>query len=193
MRQIPNAEPEGRLILGPTPSIPGGSPKLRQPTGPRTTHREGVPEPVGQFSTASGLQTFFRRAPTACACPARGRPPGVSTGCSLLPAAAADGVCSHRGARTSFSRCRRFARQRPVADRHPRWGCHSRLAGGHTRSVLRRIVTASSIHSFRRGPPKPPSYSSLEALSFPGETSQSHIRLRSKASLSFHIETWRWT
>ena len=54
MGQIPNAEPEGRLILGPTCSIPRGSPELRQPTGPSTTHREGAPEPVGQFPAAGG-------------------------------------------------------------------------------------------------------------------------------------------
>ena len=49
MGQIPNAEPEGRVILGATCSIPRGSPELHQPTGPRTTHREGVPEPPGKF------------------------------------------------------------------------------------------------------------------------------------------------
>jgi hypothetical protein len=54
MGQIPNAEPEGRLILGATFSIPRGSPELSQPTGPRTAHREGVPKPVDQFPAAGG-------------------------------------------------------------------------------------------------------------------------------------------
>ena len=55
-----------------------------------------------------------------------------------------------------------------VADR----GARSRLAGWHRRSALQRIVTASSIHSFRRGPPKPPCYSRFDLPSFSGETSQ---------------------
>ncbi len=47
MGQIPNAEPEGRLILGLTLPIPRRATKLGQATGPRTTHREGVLKPVG--------------------------------------------------------------------------------------------------------------------------------------------------
>jgi len=54
MGQIPNAEPEGRLILGATCSIPGGSPKLRQSTGPRTTHLKRPVKPLGQFPAAGG-------------------------------------------------------------------------------------------------------------------------------------------
>lgn len=52
MRQIPNAEPESRLILGATCSIPGGSAELRQPTGPRTTHLKRPMKPLGQFPAA---------------------------------------------------------------------------------------------------------------------------------------------
>ncbi len=62
MRQITNAKPESRLILGPTPAIPGGAAKLRQPTGPQATDLKRFMKPVGQFSTACGPQTFFRRA-----------------------------------------------------------------------------------------------------------------------------------
>lgn len=42
MSEITNAEPETRLILGSTPSIPGRSTELRQPTGPQATDLEGL-------------------------------------------------------------------------------------------------------------------------------------------------------
>jgi len=48
-------------------------------------------------------------------------------------------------------------------------GC--RLSGGHRRSALRRMSTASSIHHFRRGPPKPSFYASFKSPSFSEETS----------------------
>ena len=54
MRQIPNAEPESRLILGATVSIPGRSTKLRQAAGPRTTHLKRPVKPLGQFPAAGG-------------------------------------------------------------------------------------------------------------------------------------------
>ena len=54
MGQIPNAEPQGRLILGATPSIPGGSTELRQPTGPQAADLKRVLKPVGQFPAAGG-------------------------------------------------------------------------------------------------------------------------------------------
>ena len=54
MSPIANAQSQRRLIFRAAASIPRGSPELRQPTGPRTTHREGVPEPVGQFPAAGG-------------------------------------------------------------------------------------------------------------------------------------------
>lgn len=62
MGQIPNAQSQGRLVFGPTLPIPGCPPKLGQPTGPRTTHRERPVKPLGQFPATGGPQTFFRRA-----------------------------------------------------------------------------------------------------------------------------------
>lgn len=54
MRQIPNAEPESRLIPGATVSIPGSSTKLRQAAGPRTAHLKRPVKPLGQFPAAGG-------------------------------------------------------------------------------------------------------------------------------------------
>jgi len=54
MSQIPDAQPERRLIFGPTSPIPGGASALGQPTGPRTTHRERSVKPLGEFPTAGG-------------------------------------------------------------------------------------------------------------------------------------------
>ncbi len=52
MRQIPNAEPESRLILCATVTIPGSSTKLRQAAGPRTAHLQRPVKPLGQFPAA---------------------------------------------------------------------------------------------------------------------------------------------
>lgn len=46
-----------------------------------------------------------------------------------------------------------------------------RHGGSLTRSALPRKSTASWVHSFRKGPPKPPSHSSLKLPSFSEETS----------------------
>ncbi len=54
MGQITNAHPQRRLILGPTPPIPGGPTKLRETAGPQATDLKGVLQPAGQFSTAGG-------------------------------------------------------------------------------------------------------------------------------------------
>ncbi len=54
MRQIANAEPESRLILGVTCSIPRGPSELGESTGPRTTHLKRPVKPVGQFPAAGG-------------------------------------------------------------------------------------------------------------------------------------------
>ena len=54
MRQIPNPEPEGRLVLGATCSIPRGPSELGEPTGPRTTHLKRPVKPLGQFAAAGG-------------------------------------------------------------------------------------------------------------------------------------------
>ena len=62
MSQIPDAQPERRLIFGPTSPIPGGASELGEPTGPRTTHLKRPVKPLGQFPAAGGPQTFFRRA-----------------------------------------------------------------------------------------------------------------------------------
>ena len=52
MGQITNAQPERRLILGPTASIPRGPTELRQATGPQATDLKRFVKPGGQFSTA---------------------------------------------------------------------------------------------------------------------------------------------
>ena len=54
MRQIADAEPEGRLILHSTLSIPRGPSELGQATGPRTTHLKRPVKPLGQFPAAGG-------------------------------------------------------------------------------------------------------------------------------------------
>jgi hypothetical protein len=62
MGQIVNAEPETGLIIGATPSIPGGATELGQSAGPQATDLESVLQPTSQFASAGGPQTFFRRA-----------------------------------------------------------------------------------------------------------------------------------
>jgi len=54
MGRISNAEPEGRLILGAAPSVPGGAAELRHLTGPQATDLKRFLKPSGQFSTACG-------------------------------------------------------------------------------------------------------------------------------------------
>ena len=54
-----HAEPEGRLILSPTLSIPRGPSELGQSTGPRTTHLKRPVKPLGEFPATGGPQTFF--------------------------------------------------------------------------------------------------------------------------------------
>ena len=54
MSQISNAQPERRLILGPTASTPRGPTKLRQATGPQATDLKRPVKPGGQFATAGG-------------------------------------------------------------------------------------------------------------------------------------------
>ena len=52
--EISNAQPQDGLILRVAPSVPGGSPELRQPTGPQATDLKRLVKPGGQFSTACG-------------------------------------------------------------------------------------------------------------------------------------------
>lgn len=54
MGQVANAQPQGGLILRVAPSVPGGSPELRQPTGPQATDLKCLVKPGGQFSTTCG-------------------------------------------------------------------------------------------------------------------------------------------
>ena len=54
MSQIANAEPERRLIVRPTLSIPRGSSKLDESTGSRTAHLKRPEKPLGQFPAAGG-------------------------------------------------------------------------------------------------------------------------------------------
>jgi len=54
MSQIANAEPEGRLILGPTLSIPRRPSEPGEATGPRTTHLKRPVKPLGEFSATGG-------------------------------------------------------------------------------------------------------------------------------------------
>src|ERR1051325_1038612 len=107
MGEIPNAHPERRRILGATLSIPRGSAKLRQATGPQATDLKRLVKPGGQFSTAGGPQTFFASPPTAYACRARDRPRAVSNGYFLPPAAGGAEVRSRPDGRISSSTHRR--------------------------------------------------------------------------------------
>lgn len=54
MCQISNAKPQGRLIFGPTLSIPGSPAKLSQATGPRTIHLKRPVKPLGEFPAPGG-------------------------------------------------------------------------------------------------------------------------------------------
>ena len=54
MSQIANLDPQGRLILSPTPSIPRSSTELRQPTDLQATDLKRLVKASGQFSTACG-------------------------------------------------------------------------------------------------------------------------------------------
>jgi len=54
MRQISNPYPQGGLIRGPTPPVPGGPTELGQSTGPQATDLKRPVKPGGQFSTACG-------------------------------------------------------------------------------------------------------------------------------------------
>jgi hypothetical protein len=82
MSQIANAQPQGGLILGAAPSVPGGAAELRQATGPRTAHRECGPKPVGQLLTACGPEIFFAGPPRACV---KGHPNVPSCGHRKVP------------------------------------------------------------------------------------------------------------
>jgi hypothetical protein len=54
VRQIANADPQGRLIFRTAASSPRGPAELGQATGPRTTHREGPVKPLGELPAAGG-------------------------------------------------------------------------------------------------------------------------------------------
>jgi hypothetical protein len=62
MGQIPDAQPQSRLILRATGSLPRRSTELRQATGPQATDLKRRPKPLGEFAAAGGPQTFFRSA-----------------------------------------------------------------------------------------------------------------------------------
>ena len=57
--EIPNPYPQGGLIFGPTPSIPGGASELRQPTGPRTAHHRTSRETTGPVLDGGRALDFF--------------------------------------------------------------------------------------------------------------------------------------
>ena len=52
--QIANAYPQGGLIRGSTPPVPGGPTELCEATGPQATDLKRPLKPGGQFSTACG-------------------------------------------------------------------------------------------------------------------------------------------
>ena len=54
MGQIANAYPQGGLIRGSTPPVPGGPTELCEATGPQATDLKRPLKPGGQFSTACG-------------------------------------------------------------------------------------------------------------------------------------------
>ena len=77
----------------------------------------------------------------------------------------------HPDARISSPRCRKSHHSPRAAGRGRRWRCRLRPGESRTGSAPPRTSTASWVRSFRRGPPKLPSYSSLKLPSFSGETS----------------------
>jgi len=97
--------------------------------------------------------------------------PTVSTGCfpPTVPRVAV--VHSRPDGRTSPSRPRRWRHSPRAAGRGRRQGCRLLPVGSRTQPVPRRTLTASWGSSFRRGPPKPPSYSSFNLPSISGKTS----------------------
>jgi hypothetical protein len=52
--EISNPYPQRRLILGPTPSIPGRPTELRQPAGPRAPYLKRRLKPLGELAAADG-------------------------------------------------------------------------------------------------------------------------------------------
>ena len=54
MGEISNPDPQRRVILGPTPSIPGRPTELGEAIGPQATDLKRPLKPGGQFSTACG-------------------------------------------------------------------------------------------------------------------------------------------
>jgi hypothetical protein len=131
----------------------------------------------GQFSSQrrAGLRLFFAGPPTACACRREVRHQPIESGIFLL----------HLAQPAELSRAQmrillfpgvggRFAAAELPAEITNRGTTLSLPDGLDGRSALRRIVTASSIHSFRKGPSKPPFYSRFKLPSFSGETSQRH-------------------
>ena len=54
MGQTPNTQPEGRLILRSTLSMPRGPSELGESTDPRTTHLKYPVKPLGQCTALGG-------------------------------------------------------------------------------------------------------------------------------------------
>lgn len=131
MNKDTNAEAQGGLILSSTMSIPCGTPKLSQGTGPRATYQDGPLISLSQFSTTRGPQTFFASPPIACAYRRRGLKPVGLTSYSLLPAGATGVVHSPRDERTFSFPHRTWPLPRPVGYRCRLPGCQLRLGGGH--------------------------------------------------------------
>jgi len=153
MRQIPNAEPESRLIRGATSSIPGGSAELRHPPGPRTTHLKRPMTPLGQFPAAGGLQTFFRRASVSlCVSSERSATTPFESGVFLFHLAQSAEL-AHAPIRVLlFPGIEGGLAAPPTVGRGRRLESHSQRAEWPRRAAPRTIVPASSIRSVRRGP-----------------------------------------
>lgn len=83
--QIAKAQPQGCLILVPTPAIPDRSTELGEPTGPWATALEGGVNPTSPFATADSL-CFHLAQPTEFAAPDMGVRlfPGVDGGITVF-------------------------------------------------------------------------------------------------------------
>lgn len=170
MRQVPDAESQHSLLFSRALPIPRSVAQWSHATGPRTTHLKGPLKPIGQFPAAGGPQTDFRQASdNMCVSRERSATNRFSRLFSSSSWRSRRSSLTPRG-QPSGSRHRRCARPYRVAGRHRQWRAVSRFAGGHTQSDLPRVLTASSLRSFHKGPSKSTVYSSFTLSSLSGET-----------------------
>ena len=141
MAQIPNADPQRGLILRTAPSILGGATESRKLTAPQATDLKRLVKPGGQFSTACGPQTFFRKASDSICLPSERSATNHFNRLFSSSTYRSRAVRSRSDGRTSFFRCRRWRHSPQAAGRGRRPECRLLPVRSRRRSVPRRIST----------------------------------------------------